>query len=327
MNATVPLRAPQLHDRQPALAEMRADVLRGLAQKPKRLPSKYFYDARGSELFDSICKQPEYTLTRDELAIMREHARDIADALGPQVLLVEYGIGSGLKTRLLLKRLREPVAYVPVEIAREALLSSVAELATEFPEIEILPVCADFTRPIVLPRPRRSPGRTVVYFPGSTLGNLETRTAVRLLRKMRAEIGTDGAALIGIDLKKDRAALEAAYNDAAGVTAEFTLNMLARFNRELGADFDLRAFRHRARWNALAGRIETHLVSTRAQMVRVAGHTFRFEAGEAMLVEYSCKYTPEEFATLAARAGLRVMPTWEDMRQRFSVQLLEPAKT
>jgi len=325
MSAIVPLRALQLP--QPALAEMRADVLRGLAQKPKRLPSKYFYDARGSELFESICEQPEYTLTRDELAIMRARAQEIAVALGPQVLLVEYGSGSGLKTRLLLKHLQEPVAYVPVEIAREALLSSVAELAMEFPRIEILPVCEDFTRTIVLPRPRRSPRRTVVYFPGSTLGNLETPEAVRLLRKMRGELGSDGAALIGIDLKKDRAVLEAAYNDAAGVTAEFTLNMLARFNRELDTDFDLSAFRHRARWNALAGRIETHLVSTRAQTVRVAGHAFGFKTGEAMLVEYSCKYTPQEFAALAVRAGLRVTCTWEDAQSRFSVQLLEPAKT
>jgi dimethylhistidine N-methyltransferase len=326
MNATIPLGAPQLHDRQPDLAEMRADVLRGLAQKPKRLPSKYFYDARGSELFERICELPEYTLTRDELAIMRAQAGEIAAALGPDVLLLEYGSGSGLKTRLLLRHLRTPVAYVPVEIARRALLTSIAELSSEFPQIEMLPVCADFTRSVVLPRPRRPVRRIVVYFPGSTLGNFETHEAVRLLRKMRAEIGTHGAALVGIDLRKDRAALEAAYNDAAGVTAEFTLNMLARFNRELRADFDLSAFRHRARWNALAGRIETHLVSTRAQAVRVADHAFGFEAGEAMLVEYSCKYTPQEFARMAMQADLRVTCAWGDARGRFSVQLLEPAK-
>ena len=323
MNAVVHGVLPR--NRDPDLVEMRADVLRGLAQKPKRLPSKYFYDARGSELFERICEQPEYTLTRDELSIMRGHVDEIARALGPDVLLLEYGSGSGLKTRLLLRNLHAPVAYVPVEIAPEALSSSVAKLAAEFPRVEMLPVCADFTRTIELPRPLRAARRTVVYFPGSTLGNFETPEAIRLLRQMRTEMGHCGAALVGIDLRKDRAALEAAYNDAAGVTARFTLNMLARFNRELDADFDLAAFRHRARWNALARRIETHLVSSRAQEVRVAGRAFHFDDGEAMLVEYSCKYTPEEFSELAGRAGLRVARTWEDSLRRFSVQLLEPA--
>lgn len=305
-------------------SKMRADVLLGLRANPRRLPSKYFYDARGSELFERICEQPEYTLTRDELEIMRADAYDIAAALGPDVLLIEYGSGSGLKTRLLLRHMRSPVAYVPVEIARDALLASVARLAAEFPSVEMLPVCADFTQAFARPHPRRTAARTVVYFPGSTLGNFESSEAVRLLRQMRAQIGDDGAALVGIDLKKDRATLEAAYNDAAGVTAEFTLNMLARFNRELAADFDLSGFAHRARWNALAGRIETHLVSTRAQSVRVGGTAFRFEPGEAMLVEYSCKYAPEEIAALAARAGLRVARTWADSRRRFNLLLLEP---
>lgn len=305
-------------------SKMRADVLGGLRANPRRLPSKYFYDARGSELFEHICEQPEYTLTRDELEIMRADAHHIAAALGPDVLLIEYGSGSGLKTGLLLRHMRSPVAYVPVEIARDALLASVARLAAEFPSVEMLPVCADFTQAFARPHPRRTAARTVVYFPGSTLGNFKSSEAVRLLRQMRAQIGDDGAALVGIDLKKDRATLEAAYNDAAGVTAEFTLNMLARFNRELAADFDLSGFSHRARWNAMAGRIETHLVSTRAQSVRVGGTVFRFELGEAMLVEYSCKYAPEEIAALAARAGLRVARTWADFRRRFNLLLLEP---
>jgi dimethylhistidine N-methyltransferase len=316
-------RAIRLHDRQPVRDRMREDVLRGLRRNPKRLPSKYFYDARGSELFERICEQPEYYLTRVELAILREHIGEIADAIGPEALLMEYGSGSGLKTRLLLRHLQSPVAYVPVEIAREALLESISSLAGEFPDVEMLPVRADFTQPLALPRPSRRARRTVIFFPGSTIGNFEAGEAVKLLRQVHAQIGRDGAALIGVDLKKDRAALEAAYNDAAGVTAEFTLNLLARCNRELGADFDLAAFRHRARWNALAGRIETHILSLCGQSVRIGNETFRFDAGEAMLVEYSCKYSPGDFARLAARAGLRVGRIWTDPQSRFSLQWLE----
>lgn len=316
-------RAIRLDDRQPVSDRMREDVLRGLRHRPKRLPSKYFYDARGSELFERICEQPEYYLTRVELAILREHIGEIADAIGPDALLMEYGSGSGVKTRLLLRHLRSPVAYVPVEIAREALLASVAGLAAEFPHIEMLPVCADFTQPLVLPRATRHVRRTVAFFPGSTIGNFETEEALKLLRQLREQIGRNGAALIGVDLKKDRADLEAAYNDAAGVTAEFTLNLLARCNRELAADFDLAAFRHRARWNALAGRIETHILSLREQSVRIGSESFRFDAGEPMLVEYSCKYSQEEFARLAARAGLRVGGVWTDPGSRFSLHWLE----
>lgn len=323
MNVTGLQRAIQLHDRQRVDNRMRQDVLDGLRRRHKRLPSKYFYDARGSELFENICDQPEYYLTRVELETLRAHVGEMAQAIGPDALLVEYGSGSGLKTRLLLRELQSPVAYVPVEIARDALLASVGALAIEFPDIEMLPVCADFTQPLPLPHPLRRARRTVVFFPGSTIGNFEHDEAVSLLRQMRAQSGHHGAVLIGVDLKKDPAELEAAYNDAAGVTAEFTLNLLARCNRELGADFHLDSFQHRALWNALAGRIETHLVSTRRQMVQVGGEVFRFEAGEAMLVEYSCKYSPEDFARLAARAGLRVGRMWTDPQARFSLQWLE----
>lgn len=302
---------------------MRADVLHGLRLPHKRLPSKYFYDARGSELFELICEQPEYYLTRVELAILREHVGEIAEAIGPDTLLMEYGSGSGLKTRLLLKHMDEPAVYMPVEIARAALLESVGALACEFPGLEMLPVCADFTEPLALPLPQRPVRRTVAFFPGSTIGNFDHDEAVGLLRQLRARIGHDGAALVGVDLKKDPDELEAAYNDAAGVTAEFTLNLLARCNRELGADFDLGAFRHRARWNALAGRIETHVLSLRRQSVRIGGDTFCFDAGEAMLVEYSCKYSPSGFAQLAARAGLRAARVWTDPDSRFSLQWLE----
>ncbi|MDR3386092.1 MAG: L-histidine N(alpha)-methyltransferase [Rudaea sp.] len=308
--------------RQSAHAAMLADVCRGLRRQPKKQSSKYFYDALGSELFERICEQPEYYLTRAELELMHAHVADMATVLGPDALLVEYGSGSAIKTRLLLGHLHRPVAYVPVEVSPAALADSLARLAPAFPRIEMLPLCADFTTEIRLPVPARRERRTIVYFPGSTLGNFDTPEAVQLLQRMRAQIGADGAALIGIDLKKDRVEIEAAYNDAAGVTAEFTLNMLARFNRELGADFDLAQFRHRARYNVLAGRIETHIVSCRAQEVNIGDARFAFAADEAMLVEYSCKYSPEEFARLAARAGLHVERAWTDARARFSVQCL-----
>jgi dimethylhistidine N-methyltransferase len=319
-------RAYHLDDRQPGEGLL-ADALGGLSRSPKRLSSKYFYDARGSALFERICEQPEYYPTRTELAIMRDRVGAIAAALGPEVRLVEYGSGSGLKTRLLLRSLESPAAYVPVEISRSALAESVARLEREFPRIEMLPVCADFTQPIKLPRAVRAPRQTVVYFPGSTLGNFAPDDALRLLRQMHNEAGQGGGllgggVLIGIDLVKDATALEAAYNDAAGVTAEFTLNLLVRMNHELGADFDLAGFRHRARWHPLAERIETHIVSRREQDVHIDGRTFHFAEGEAMLVEYSCKYTLEGFARFAARAGLRVAEVWTDPDRKFSVQWL-----
>jgi L-histidine Nalpha-methyltransferase len=300
-----------------------ADVRRGLTQTPKRIASKYFYDARGSELFEQICEQPEYYLTRTELAILQHNIVDIAEAIGPRALLVEYGSGAGIKTRLLLDAMQEPVGYVPVEISPSALNASVESLAEAFPDVDMLPVTADFTRPVDLPSPEQASRRTVVFFPGSTLGNFEQREAISLLRTMCIEMGRNGAAIVGIDLKKDTHLLEAAYNDAAGVTRDFTLNLLTRINRELGADFDLGKFRHRAHYNALAGRIETHIVSKADQVVRIGNQRFGFGQEEAMLVEYSCKYSQDDFASMAAKAGLRVVRTWTDPQHWFAVQMLE----
>jgi dimethylhistidine N-methyltransferase len=316
----------RLEDHQPGEGLL-ADALAGLSASPKRLPSKYFYDARGSALFEQICRLPEYYLTRAELAAMHAHVGAIAGTLGPRVRVVEYGSGSGIKTRLLLRHLSAPVAYVPVEISRAALAESVASLGQEFADIEMLPVCADFTEPITLPRASRAPRQTIVYFPGSTLGNFDPDAAVRLLHQMRNEAGQGGGelgggVLLGVDLVKDARVLEAAYNDAAGVTAEFTLNLLMRMNHELGANFDLAGFRHRARWHPLAGRIETCLVATRDQEVHLGNATFHFVRDEATLVEYSCKYTLEGFERLAARAGLKVERVWLDPASRFSIQWL-----
>lgn len=309
-------------ERRPPASELLEVARHGLALKPKRLPSWLFYDQRGSALFEQICEQPEYYLTRCEIALMSEHAADIADSLGSDVRVVEYGSGSGRKTRMLLRHLRDPVSYVPVEISPEPLQHSVQRLAQEFPQLPLQPLCADFSKPLRLPIPPRAPRRTVLYFPGSTIGNFEAHDAVALLRKMRGEMGDAGGLLVGVDLKKDPALIEAAYNDAAGVTAEFTLNMLLRLNREIGSDFDLAAFAHRARYNPMAGRIETQLVSRREQQVAIGRDKVRFGADEAIQVEYSCKYSLEDFAALADKAGLAVQRVWTDSRRMFSVQYL-----
>ncbi|GAA3912276.1 L-histidine N(alpha)-methyltransferase [Luteimonas lutimaris] len=314
-----------LTDLHPSPDDIVGDVLAGLSQAPKRLPSKYFYDRRGSELFEQITRQPEYYLTRIELALLEASMGAIAAAVGPRAQVVEYGSGSGRKTRLLLDGLDDPVAYTPIEISRSALLASVERLDREFGDVEVLPVCADFTRPVPLPRPARAADHALVFFPGSTLGNFTDPEALRLLRAMRETMGERGGALVGIDLQKSPDVIEAAYNDAAGITAAFTLNLLARLNRDIGSDFDLGGFEHRAVYVRDAGRIETFLVSRRAQDVVVEGHRFHFAEGEAMQVEYSQKYTDTGFEALAAQAGLRVAHRWNDPDDWFGLRLLRRA--
>lgn len=312
-------------DLHPSPDDIVGDVLAGLSQTPKRLPSKYFYDARGSELFEQITRQPEYYLTGIELQLLADSAGEIAAAVGPHAHVVEYGSGSGRKTRLLLDALDDPVAYTPIEISRSALRASVERLDREFDGVEVLPVCADFTQPVPLPKPAHEADHALVFFPGSTLGNFTDAEALRLLCAMRETMGQRGGALVGIDLQKSPDIIEAAYNDAAGVTAAFTLNLLARLNRDIGSDFDLDGFDHRAVYVRDAGRIETFLVSRRAQMVTVEGRRFHFAPGEAMQVEYSQKYTDAGFEALAARAGLRVAHRWNDPKDWFGLRLLRRA--
>ncbi|MHB1272023.1 MAG: L-histidine N(alpha)-methyltransferase [Rhodanobacter sp.] len=309
-------------DRRPPVNELLEIAQHGLGLNPRRLPSWLFYDERGSQLFERICEQPEYYLTRCEIALMEAHAGNIADTLGSEVRLVEYGSGNAQKTHILLQHLHVPVSYVPVEISPEPLRQSVERLAGEFPQLPLQPLCADFSKPLRLPIPPRAPRRTVLYFPGSTIGNFETREAAALLRKMRNEMGDAGGILIGVDLKKDPALIEAAYNDRAGVTAAFTLNMLARLNREIGSNFELSGFAHRAHYNPMAGRIETHIVSRHEQQVKVGRTHVSFRADDAIQVEYSCKYSLEDFAALAARAGLAVQHAWTDPERMFSMQYL-----
>jgi len=304
-------------------AELTRQVLRGLAARPKRLSPTYLYDAHGSALFELICRQPEYYLTRTELAIMRCHGAEIAERIGSRALLLELGSGASLKTRILLDRLPDLAAYVPVDISRSSLLAAARAIRESYPRLEVLPVEADFTRPFALPEPHAEAARTIVYFPGSTIGNFDADPAVELLALARRLAGPRGALLIGIDLLKDRELLLRAYDDAAGVTAAFNLNILARLNRELGADFDPRGFRHAAPWNAAASRIEMNLVSLVSQSVNLAGERIDFEAGEVIVTEHCHKYTQESFAALAGRAGWTPRGSWSDERGYFSVQYLE----
>lgn len=315
-------KAKALLDLQPDSADIQRDVLEGLSRSPRRIPSKYFYDARGSALFERICEQPEYYLTRTEIGILDDCMPRISQALGAGVLLIEFGSGSGVKTRRLLRGLTAPAGYVPIDISMSALESSAAALREAFPGLCVLPVCADFTSGLQLPLPSQAVKRRVMFFPGSTLGNFSPGDAVALLRRIRSLVGTDGGLLLGVDMKKDPARLEAAYNDAAGVTAAFTLNLLRRLNRELAMDFDLSGFRHQARYNREAGRIETHLVALRAQTVHMGRHSFRFARDEAVLVEYSAKYDQSDIARLAGQTGFSVGEVFADAAGDFSLQYL-----
>jgi dimethylhistidine N-methyltransferase len=297
----------------------REDVIEGLSQSQKALPPKYFYDAEGSRLFDRICRLPEYYPTRAELALTRRHLADIARFAGRHCELIEYGSGESLKTRLLLRALR-PSVYVPVDISQSALAGAARRLAREFAWLHIFAVTGDFSQPLRLPvfRPRAG-RRRVVYFPGSTIGNLTTQEAQAFLAMSRAQVGAGGAMLIGVDVKKDPGVLHAAYNDARGVTARFNLNLLRRINRELCADFDLRRFRHYAFYNAPLGRVEMHLASLVRQAVRIGRHRFEFDAGETIHTENSCKYSVEEFRALAAEAGFKGAKLWQDRQSLFSL--------
>jgi dimethylhistidine N-methyltransferase len=296
----------------------RSEVIAGLSAEPRRLPCKYFYDERGSSLFEAICHLDEYYLTRTELEIMNRHSARIARAIGIGATLVEFGSGSSVKTRLLLDHLVDSAAYIPLDISRKHLLTSARRLSLRYPKIAVLPICADFTENFDLPRLEK-PSRRIVYFPGSTIGNFERKEAVALLNRIAKLCAPDGGALIGIDLQKDVATIEAAYNDAQGITAQFNLNLLMRINRELGGNFDLEQFEHLAFYDQATNRVDIRLVSRSAQCVEIGSEAFDFCAGDAIHTEYSHKYTIEEFERMANRAGLRLRHCWTDNRRYFAV--------
>ncbi len=299
-----------------------SELIYGLSQRQKTLPCKFFYDEEGSRLFNEICELDEYYPTRTENRILSENIGEIADLIGKGCRLVEFGSGTSAKTRHLLNHLPELTSYVPIDISGAQLLESSALLAREFPDLDIRPLEADYGEILKLPDSDREPRRTVAFFPGSTIGNFTPDEAVVFLGKVASICGTDGGLLIGVDRKKDRRLLEPAYNDRKGITARFNLNLLARANRELGADFDLSSFRHHAPYNTHLGRIEMHLVSTRLQTVRVGPHAFDFRQGEHIVTEYSYKYSPRGFAGLAMKAGFELVKSWEDNNCLFSVLLL-----
>jgi dimethylhistidine N-methyltransferase len=309
-------------DLKPAAGSFLNDVIAGLSAPRKTLPPKYFYDARGSQLFDAICELPEYYPTRTELAMLERAAPEMRQRVGADSAIVEYGSGAGVKTRILIEAL-QPRAYVAIDISGEQLRSAVAQLAERFPDVRMFAVCADYTQQLPLTQlDGAHAARRVVYFPGSTIGNFTVPEAHEFLLNARRVAGAGGAMLVGVDLKKDAGVLHAAYNDAQGVTAAFNLNVLRRINRELDADFDLEEFEHRAHYDEQAGRIEMHLVSKRDQQVHVAGRAFAFVAGESIHTENSYKYGVEEFQALARRAGFEPEHVWIDPQGLFSIHYL-----
>jgi dimethylhistidine N-methyltransferase len=299
------------------LDSFRRDVVEGLAATPKCLPARWLYDDHGSALFEAITQLPEYYPTRTETQILADAAAELAEFAGPGVVLVEYGAGAAVKTEILLAAL-EPAAYAPIDIAVDFLALTAKRVRARFPQLKIRAVAANFMADFALPGDLPA-GRRVGFFPGSTIGNLTPDEARTFLARMARQVGPQGAALVGIDLKKDIPSLLAAYDDAQGVTAQFNLNLLARINRELGGDFDLAAFRHEARWNAAEASVEMHAVSTRRQTVVVDGERFAFEAGESIHTESSRKYDLQGFADLAASGGWRTGPIWTDAASRFAV--------
>jgi dimethylhistidine N-methyltransferase len=294
----------------------------GLGSTPKEIACKYFYDAEGSALFDAICAMPEYYQTRTEVALLRRHAGEIAALIGAEAEIVEFGAGALRKVRILLDALERPRGYTPIDISGAYLRAVTRTLAADYPKLALCPLVADFTLPLQIPPLPGAPARRAGFFPGSTIGNFRPDAAMALLRRMH-DMLDGGGLLIGVDLVKDPAVLHAAYNDAAGVTAAFNKNLLARANRELGADFDLDAFAHYAPYNPMAQRIEMYLVSLKRQSVRLSGRTVEFAAGEAVHTEDSHKYSIESFREIAARAGFSPRAVWSDESRLFSIHWLE----
>jgi len=316
-------RPPKVRDFTPETESFAQEVLDGLRKPVKELPCKFFYDVQGSRLFEEITKLEEYYPTRTEMGILHANIDEIGACIGSEAMLVEYGSGSSRKTTILLDHLPDLTAYVPIDISTEHLASSSHRIAAMYPQLEVLPVAADYNDfALKIPAAARRVSHRVVYYPGSTIGNFHPDEAVAFLSRIGSVVGPGGGLLLGVDLKKNPAILHSAYNDNLGVTAEFNLNLLRRINSELDSDFQLDQWRHRAIYNEEEGRIEMHLVSLTDQKVRIEGETFEFVAGEAIWTESSYKYSVEEFAAVSKKAGFEVTKVWTDPEDLFSVQYL-----
>lgn len=311
-----------LYDYEPTTGSFFHDVVEGLQSTPKTLPCKYLYDERGSRIFDRICELDEYYPTRTEMAILRDSVDELAREAGEGCTIIEYGSGSSQKVRLLLDAFHEPKRYVPIDISKQYLVACAEALQSEFPDLEVIPICTDYTTPIALPEEIEREQPRLVFFPGSTIGNFEPEQLPPLLRSMREAAGRDGKILVGVDLIKDPGILHEAYNDAKGVTAEFNLNLLRRINRELDANFQLDRFEHLAVYNEQKQRIEMQLISVTGQTARVGDRAFQFEAGESIFTESSYKYSLDTFARIVETEGLEVKQVWRDDAGLFSEQLL-----
>ena len=302
--------------------EFLTDVIDGLNQKPKTLKPKYFYDNRGAELFTEICKTPEYYPTRTEIEILKLNAKDIASEIGDNVALIEYGSGALEKIQILLNVLENPAGIIPVDISKDQLIEATAELQTMYPDLKIIPIPADFTKPISVPKLSPAPANRVAFFPGSTIGNFEPNLAISFLQGVTDTIGPGGLLLIGFDLKKQTETLVAAYDDKAGITETFNKNILHRINTELGGNFDIQSFKHIARYNEKEGRIEMHLESQTNQSVSIKNTVFQFMEKETIHTENCYKFTETDFKALASKAGLSPVKSWNDNRRYFAVMLL-----
>ncbi len=315
----------RFRDEGPEIGDFKTEVIENLSREQKTLPCKFFYDKKGSTLFDRICELDEYYPTRTEVSLLDRHGQEFAELSGPSCHLIEFGSGSSVKVRLLLDRLDEPAAYTAIDISRDHLIDAASALAEEFPALDVEAVCADYTQPLRLERENGNAGRRLGFFPGSTIGNFAPDEAHAFLERSAETIGPGGSMLIGVDLKKDEDTLVAAYNDRKGVTAAFNENLLARINRELEGDFDLSAFSHDAVYNRQHGRIEMHLVSERDQTARVGDRSFDFRAGETIHTENSYKYSIEQFQGLCREARYEPVQAWTDPDGMFSLHFLNVA--
>ena len=313
-----------LHDFAPVQESFEDAVVAGLSAPQKAIPARFLYDEAGSRLFDRICELPEYYPTRTELKILTDKAAEIADAIGPDIALLEFGAGSSQKARLLLDALEQPAAYEPIDVSREHLVQLAEEIATAYPALQVSAICADYTQPLELPD-SETRLRRAGFFPGSTVGNLTEADARAFLSGWAGQLGRDGLMVVGVALRTSADIVVPAYDDAQGVTAAFTANVLVRANRELGADFDVAAFRHTPDYDEATGRMTIHLTSLKAQTVHVAGKAFDFALGERLHVEDSNKYSVEAFQNLARSAGYAAETVWVDPRELFSVHVLRVA--